>query len=279
MASIVKCSLCTESSTSENKIVNCNGCGLSVHILCYGIRNDDANSSEWKCSPCRRGDVRPIICELCQQANGAFKQSVCGKWVHIICALFTDGVKFDDPIQMEPVNLSKILNLKRQEPCVFCLKAHGFCCLCSKSRCKNSIHITCAQANKCLQVLKNDANDLIKCRAFCNDHRPKDPVHCLSSSIVQKILAKKTRKDRGISQSSKIQMDWVGNLARESFAFEIDPIGIYERNPSKLAQQPTFRKSSAIELASTSNTALASKLFPRFDSIDGKRDFYPFFSI
>lgn len=270
MDSVAKCSLCTESGTCENRIVNCNGCGLNVHILCYGIKNDDLNLPNWKCSPCQRGISEPIVCELCQQLNGAFKQSVCGKWVHVICALFTDGVRFNDAVQMEPIDITKLMNLKCQKTCVFCLKATGVCCLCSKSRCKNPIHITCAHDNNCLQVCTNEKTDSIKFRAFCTDHKPKDSVHHISSQNIQKMLIKKTKKDREKmlhAQNSIMQMDCVGKSAAENMAFEIETTAPGESKLRKVAQQLMKQKRMTDEMASTSNS------FSQFDAIDGKECF------
>lgn len=271
------CSVCTESSTRKNRVINCSGCDLNVHFLCYGINNDDINSytwNTWKCSPCRQSNSKPITCVLCQQSNGAFKQSVCGKWVHIICALFTNDVKFDNSIEMEPINISKVINLKRQQPCVFCSEAKGFCCLCSKPRCKNPIHIACAQTNKCLKVISNEKTDSIKFRAFCNDHTPKDSQHCLSSNHIQKYLAKKTKKSQEKLHDPKSkETDCVDESAVENFAFEIESIAMCERKENEGAQH-TVKKQASDEVASTSNTMTSNKMFLRFDAIEGKTSFY-----
>lgn len=275
MNSLTKCSVCTEPGTCENPITKCTGCGLNVHILCYGVKTDDLNLHNWKCSPCQRGISELILCELCQQFNGAFKQSVCGKWVHIICALFTDGVRFKDPIQLEPIDITKIISSKSQKTCVFCLKASGFCCRCSKTRCKNPIHITCARANNCLQVTTTEKNESIKFRAFCNDHHPKDSVNHLTSQNIQKMLIKKTQKyqEKSHEECTKIQMDGVEKFSTtttDSVAFDIESTESSKNKGWKKAQQIMKQKRIIDEMASTSKVPMAKPSFSQFDADEGK---------
>lgn len=273
MDSIAKCLLCSESETCENRIANCNGCGLNVHVLCYDIKNADVGMKNWKCSPCQRGILESIICELCGETNGAFKQSVCGKWVHIICALFTDGVHFTDSntIRMESINLSKMMNSKPQQTCVFCSKSVGFCSLCSEFSCNHAIHITCAQANDCLQAITTDKNDPIKLCAFCMDHKPNDSLYRLTSVCIQEALMKKKKNNRAkkfpmLNEITKIQMDRAASSSAENKAFEIESIGAYESNASKAALQ-TIKKFANDEIPSTSKPKLF--LMSSF-SFDGK---------
>lgn len=262
MNSLTKCSVCIEPGTCENPITNCNGCGLNVHILCYGVKPDDLNVQQWKCSPCQRGISEIVICELCQQFNGAFKQSVCGKWVHIICALFTDGVRFKDAIQMEPIDITKIINSKSKKTCVFCSKSCGFSCRCSKTRCKNPIHITCARANNCLQVTSEEKPDSIKFHAFCGDHKPiGDTVNHLTSQNIQKLLIKKSKKDRKKSNAecTEIQMDGVGE-------FDVESTQTRGSEAWKKAQQILKQKRVINAMASTSK---AKPSFTQFDADEG----------
>lgn len=271
MDSLTRCSLCTETGTCENRIVTCNRCGLNVHILCYDIKNDDEN---WMCPPCVQGISESITCELCQQSNGAFKQSACGKWAHIICALFTDGVQYGDTIRMESINLSRARNSILQQRCAFCLKAVGFCCVCSKLKCKHAIHITCAQAHDCLRAITNDKTDTIKLRAFCMDHKPNDSMHRLSSACIQKALTSKTNKYRTKlhmhTDSSQIQMDRFRKSSAKNCAFEMESTETCESKVNESAAQQTTKQCANDEIASTSNAAISNKSFSQFDAIEGK---------
>lgn len=272
MNSLTKCSVCSEAGTCENPITNCTGCGLNVHILCYGIQSDDLNLPNWKCSPCQRGITELIICELCQQFNGAFKQSVCGKWVHVICALFTDGVRFKDVMHMEPIDIAKILSSKSQKTCAFCLKASGFCCRCSKTRCQQPIHITCAQAHSCLQVSATDKNDSIKFRAFCNDHKPTDSVNHLTSQNIHKLLIKKAKKDREkhSDECTKIQMDNDGSEKPVAKAAVVESTSPKEHRGWIKAQEILKKKRVLNDLASTSKASTTRPSFVQFDDDECK---------
>lgn len=275
MNSLTKCSVCGEAGTCENPITGCTGCGLNVHILCYGIPNDNLNLLKWKCSPCQRGISELIICELCQQFNGAFKQSVCGKWVHVICALFTDGVRFKDVKRMEPIDIAKILSAKSQKTCTFCLKASGCCCRCSKTRCTQPIHVTCAQAHNCLQVTQTDKNDSIKFRTFCGDHKPNDSVNHLTSQNIQKILNKKSKKDREKSQERRTTVQMADGAAEKSEDKEYVPFDIVSTASSenkgwKRAQEILKQKRVINALASTSNATRTTPSFTQFDADESK---------
>lgn len=80
---IVICSVCLgDVSQSEDEIVECDACGISVHEMCYGITADDAESihsnassastEPWFCDPCKAGVKNPN-CELCPNSNGIYK--------------------------------------------------------------------------------------------------------------------------------------------------------------------------------------------------------------
>lgn len=80
---ILICAVCLgEVSQSDNEIVECDACGISVHELCYGITADDAESihsdassastEPWFCDPCK-ADVKNPLCELCPNSGGIYK--------------------------------------------------------------------------------------------------------------------------------------------------------------------------------------------------------------
>lgn len=166
-----KCCVCTDPETSKNPIFNCVDCGVGVHKLCYGINSD--HTDLWLCSPCSSFYLLPV-CELCLTSGGALKKTTCkGKWVHVICALFTEGVKFENNNQMEPVNILKIPEIQRNQKCVFCIKAHGICCECTQPNCGNWLHITCAQKFNCLREVVGKKNK-INFESYCSQHMPID---------------------------------------------------------------------------------------------------------
>lgn len=202
------CDLCIdsdESNETENVIFTCRDCGLSVHELCYGIEGEEKEN--WKCSLCANKCTGHVSCEFCLQKEGAMKQTSCGNWVHVICALFTDGVVFEDVNRMEPVNISKVSKTKMGQTCAYCHEVKGYCCLCSKRKCKNRIHITCAEkANGLKEDTKKDGS--IKFRAYCADHKP-DQRRLSSSSL--RVIAKTMKKadEQKKEIGSKMNSDWI----------------------------------------------------------------------
>lgn len=74
------CACLGERSDDTNEIVECDGCGLTVHEACYGISESGSISSAasscstepWFCEACKAGVVNPI-CELCPNVGGAYK--------------------------------------------------------------------------------------------------------------------------------------------------------------------------------------------------------------
>lgn len=200
-----KCDLCTDPDTSNNPIFTCIDCDVSVHVLCYGILNEEKEN--WKCSPCENGCTEHVSCELCLQKKGALKQTTSGKWVHTICALFTDGVIFVDFERMEPIDISKVSKTKRGQTCAYCLEIKGYCCWCSRQKCKNRIHITCAQKAKGLKEYINE-DDSIKFRAYCGDHKP---VNRRLSSVSVRGMAKKKKDDdkKRKEIGSRMNADWI----------------------------------------------------------------------
>ncbi|EPB70504.1 PHD-finger, partial [Ancylostoma ceylanicum] len=105
------CALClnlTQIAKTE-EVMQCDKCGLTVHDSCYmsldvSEDNESTQSSSsmepWFCEPCIYGFNEPPYCELCPSRYGAMKRSddldVGGRWVHLICALYTRGVTFGD---------------------------------------------------------------------------------------------------------------------------------------------------------------------------------------
>lgn len=143
------CSVCTDKEDPQNEIFTCSGCKVNVHRLCYGIQSDyDKN---WQCSLCKKGLWHNVLCQLCLQPGRALKPIVGGlKYVHVVCGLFTEGVVFENADLMEPINISNVSKNKQNKMCIFCKKCRGFSCLCSNYKCKNRLHITCAQKANCL---------------------------------------------------------------------------------------------------------------------------------
>lgn len=195
-----QCLLCTDAETFENPIVNCDGCGVKVHVLCYGIANLDAT---WKCSPCQSNELQPV-CKLCMQNDGALKKTTCGGWIHVLCALFTEGCRFLDNNSMEPVDISRVSDSKKNKMCIFCKSDGGFASSCDTSKCRNRLHISCAHKIGCLKEEK-DKHDKLKFRAYCFEHKPKSDSRRISSEFVRVTALKKNRDEKKKKKEKKAE--------------------------------------------------------------------------
>lgn len=184
-----KCSLCADPETSKNSIISCTACDLSVHVLCYGIESISGN---WKCSPCDAG-VLGAVCKLCMQNGGALKKTTCGGWVHVLCGLFIDECTFVDKNVMEPVDITNVSDSKSGKTCMFCKSNGGFSPLCSRHKCNNRLHISCAHKNGCLKE-DEDKDKKLKFRAYCFDHKPTGTTRRISSVFVRDAVIKKYKK-------------------------------------------------------------------------------------
>lgn len=126
------------------------------------------------------GKTNLVKCQLCLKKGDALKPTDCNKWVHVICALFTSGVKFLDESAMEPIDISNYPDSKRNKMCSFCYSSQGFCSTCSAKKCKNRLHITCAQKNETLKEVVDPDSLQIKFHAYCEYHKPKNSSRRLS---------------------------------------------------------------------------------------------------
>ncbi|TYZ58267.1 hypothetical protein PybrP1_007944 [[Pythium] brassicae (nom. inval.)] len=90
------CVVCFDGQSPEtNPIVFCDRCDLAVHQGCYGLVQLPNN--EFFCDRCSiedRGEdpAGAVFCQLCPLRDGAFKRTVDGKWVHVVCALWCPKV-------------------------------------------------------------------------------------------------------------------------------------------------------------------------------------------
>lgn len=237
---MVNCSLCTDPEMDDNLIHTCQKCSVSVHALCYGIEDP---GSKWLCSLCQKNISGSVKCALCHQKDGAFKPTTCGKWVHAVCALFTEGVYFKDNQKMEPVNIRQVPAINFGQKCAFCTHKYGACGNCSKDGCKNHIHVTCAQKKNCLEEITNVSDNLsLKFRAYCLQHKPKNSKR-LSFGFVREIVDRKGRKETEQKRAKGLNMNarWLLNAA---FAkqYALDPI--MENEQRKKEKSDTKKKSA-----------------------------------
>ena len=107
------CAVCLEKDPWEDDpMIFCEGpCSMCVHIKCYGLK--EVPKGDFYCEGCK--EVKRIRaanavvsmarggktlkesdrigkkprCVLCRVSSGMMKRSLCGRWTHLLCVLFT----------------------------------------------------------------------------------------------------------------------------------------------------------------------------------------------
>lgn len=196
--SSLMCSMCKDQNDDENPIITCSKCELNVHVCCYGIQNIE----KFICSPCgnEAGDVN---CALCEKPRGAQKKTTDGRYVHVLCTLFTEGAEFIDKDLMEPIDISGVKPPKKRAPCVYCNESMGtFKCY----KCPKALHAICGLENNSL-VEKVLLNENIEFQGYCNKHLPNTKKRLSSEGLTSAIKLK--NKKRSIASSNKENSKWV----------------------------------------------------------------------
>ena len=72
---------------SDNTMIFCGVCGLTVHLDCFGV--DKIPEGPWLCDLCTAGVATPF-CMACPSKGRAMKpvEGDRTKWIHVMCALF-----------------------------------------------------------------------------------------------------------------------------------------------------------------------------------------------
>ncbi|CAL8142083.1 unnamed protein product [Orchesella dallaii] len=151
------CSACLgDKSDDANEIVECDSCGISVHEICYGLSVDNLSVSSgsgsscctepWFCDVCKNG-FENISCELCPVEDGLFKESTAGRWVHLVCAMYTQGVALhnDSTINLYELPYARWGSHSCAACEVGCTAQTGIVIRCDAGLCKTYFHATCAQ--------------------------------------------------------------------------------------------------------------------------------------
>ncbi|GMF19268.1 unnamed protein product [Phytophthora lilii] len=111
------CVVCFDGQSPEtNPIIFCDRCELAVHQRCYGMAKVPSN--EFICDRCRAAregldPVRDVFCQLCSLADGAFKRTIDGKWVHVVCALWCPKVWIGNLFELSDISLVGTTNQVR----------------------------------------------------------------------------------------------------------------------------------------------------------------------
>ena len=205
---ILVCCVClSDVSRNDDEIVECDSCGTMVHELCYGITIDDAESihsdassastEPWFCDPCKAGVKSPAsfkiliiafysklllcqqLCELCPNAGGIYKITSSGRWVHMVCALYTHGISFADTERLRGPVLADIpFNRWGSKACSLCederYSLTGVAASCDAGMCKTFFHVTCAQREGLLCAHLDEVDPyIVYCKLHSDRHSAK----------------------------------------------------------------------------------------------------------
>lgn len=163
------CSVCFEEEEDDADLVlQCDCCGIFVHMLCYGVRKPPLGRL-WLCDICRvvsdpgGGGVvsspKPA-CALCPVLGGAMKRTTCGRWVHLTCALWMDGPALDRKLEHAGLEglvagMATVHPSRYRHTCGICRQPHGACTQCCDPSCYACFHIMCARQAGCHMHVEN----------------------------------------------------------------------------------------------------------------------------
>ncbi|KAF8159256.1 hypothetical protein B0H34DRAFT_702732 [Crassisporium funariophilum] len=169
------CAICDDSEgENSNAIVFCDGCNLAVHQDCYGVPY--IPEGQWLCRKCTVSPENPVECILCPNEGGAFKQTVHGEWLHLLCAIWIPETRVANDVFMEPVTgVERISKQRWKLRCSICDVREGACIQCAKSSCFLAFHATCARKEKLLLPMKSaQGAEPVTLTCYCERHLPKE---------------------------------------------------------------------------------------------------------
>lgn len=229
------CGICLESEDSEkDEILECDQCGITVHEGCYGdidLSDDgdksdsDAPTEPWFCDPCKAGRDEKPMCELCPNIGGIYKQTDTGKWVHLICALYTPYVGFRDVSKLRTVVLEDVkCSMWGSKECMICVDDNfsrtGVCINCDVGMCKTTFHVTCAQKNGFLSEIPDrgdaveDTPDMLY--AHCKLHSEKNVLRKRKNGWLA-FFSHSSNFRRGVDDVEKERIDAALKSARAEY--------------------------------------------------------------
>lgn len=161
------CACASTAVDDDNAMIQCEGeCQEWVHVACYGLRSIPEGA--FICEACELPEAHKT-CVICKKSDGLMKKSVCGKFVHPCCVLFTNELTVDDDMRVN--NLDEIDSERVNLMCIICKKSNGYCSQCATDRCVVSVHPRCALTSDFqMTVSQNHEYGILEYRLYCFTH-------------------------------------------------------------------------------------------------------------
>ncbi|KZP17582.1 hypothetical protein FIBSPDRAFT_1046754 [Athelia psychrophila] len=197
------CAICDDSEgENSNAIVFCDGCNLAVHQDCYGVPY--IPEGQWLCRKCTVSPENPVSCVLCPNEGGAFKQTILGEWVHLLCAIWVPETRVANEVFMEPITgLEKVSKQRWKLKCSLCGIREGACVQCAKTSCFLAFHATCARKEKFLMPMKSTQGaEAVALTCYCEKHLPKEQLDLRLAALEAEGLDSNSRNPR-LSKSAR----------------------------------------------------------------------------
>lgn len=172
-----KCSICDDGDCENtNAIIFCDGCDLAVHQECYGV--PFIPEGQWFCRKCKVTGTGTPMCIFCPNPEGAFKQTLLGRWSHLLCAIWIPEVNISNMTFMEPItDVDQVPKSRWKLNCYICNQKMGACIQCGNKACYQAFHVTCARKAKLFLKMKSQHQgsiDQTALKAFCDKHVPQE---------------------------------------------------------------------------------------------------------
>lgn len=223
------CCICNGGENSaSNLVLQCASCHIHVHQSCYGVQELGmyTKDKKWYCRKCEAvlaGNVNfEVSCALCCKQGGALKPATEPlKWVHVVCALYTNETFFVNPDAMEPIDgvMAAVVRARKQRRrCWLCGLREGSIERCSVKVCKAGFHVSCGVTQGASFELQHFNQQVVYVRCFCPEHANVAPV---SSAVKQMDFASTNEgdKERNLQKASC-----------QSSGFEEKPFPMAEEN-------------------------------------------------
>ncbi|XP_062520077.1 PHD finger protein 14-like [Corticium candelabrum] len=253
--------LCDDSNEDDGEIMQCDNCGVTIHEACCGQASNDADSESgksndsefstepWFCDACR-ANCTPS-CALCPTSSGDFKETYDGRWVHTVCALYTQDVEFGSVEKLSPIILSKIPEARWDSRlCDLCNKSVGVVIRCDAGMCKSHFHVTCAQ--KFGLLTEAPAHEMVadpfyaNCRQHCNKDSAsqKKKTYKKAMQSTAKFLEKREvegQTQRVLSRLEQARRDYKPPTHSRTLA-HLSATSMYYLKPTHVKKEDEFKE-------------------------------------